>query len=62
MICVRIFSMDSKKLIWLGMGVGSLIGSFLPSLWGSGVFSFSSVIFTAVGGILGIWAAFKLIN
>ncbi|MFA6552025.1 MAG: hypothetical protein WCT19_00820 [Candidatus Paceibacterota bacterium] len=54
--------MDSKKIIWLGMGVGSFIGSFIPSLWGSGVFSFSSVIFTAVGGILGIWVAVKLTN
>jgi len=52
--------MNSKKLIWLGMIVGSAIGSYLPVLWGAGLFSFSSVLLTAVGGILGIWLGFKL--
>jgi len=52
--------METKKLIWLGMILGSGIGSFLPMLWGGGYFSMSSVILTAVGGILGIWAGFKM--
>lgn len=52
--------MDSKKLIWIGMFVGSALGSYVPSLWGSGVFSFSSIIFGALGGFAGIWLGFKL--
>ncbi len=42
------------------MTVGSSIGSFIPSLWGAGVFSFSSLIFGALGAMLGIYAAFKM--
>jgi hypothetical protein len=42
------------------MFIGSAIGGYFPLLWGDSVFSFSSVILTAVGGFLGIWVGFKL--
>jgi uncharacterized membrane protein YeaQ/YmgE (transglycosylase-associated protein family) len=48
-----------KSAIWIGMTVGSIAGSFIPSLWGSGEFSFSSIFFTAVGGAAGIWLAYN---
>jgi hypothetical protein len=44
----------------LGMVIGSSIGSMIPMLWGASIFSYWSVIFTFIGGILGIWAGFKL--
>ncbi len=50
--------MDTK-LIWLGMFVGSAIGSYIPLIWGGSVFSLSSVLLSAVGGIIGIWLAFR---
>lgn len=52
--------MDRNKLIWLGLFVGSSVGGFIPSLWDSGMFSMSGVVFTAIGGILGIYAGYKL--
>lgn len=52
--------MESKQLIWLGMIVGSSVGGFVPMLWGDGYFSFSSIIFSTLGGVLGIYAAFKV--
>jgi len=52
--------MNSKRLVWLGLILGSTAGSYIPNLWGAGVFSFSSVVLAAVGGILGIWLGFKL--
>ena len=52
--------MGSNSLVWLGMFVGSAVGGFLPSLWGADVFSFSSILLTAVGGLAGIWVGFKL--
>jgi uncharacterized membrane protein YeaQ/YmgE (transglycosylase-associated protein family) len=52
--------MDRKKLIWIGMGVGSTVGGFIPSLWTSSAISFSSIIFSAIGGVVGIWIMFKL--
>jgi len=54
--------MNSKSLIWIFMAIGSTIGGYIPTLWGSGFFSFSSVILTAVGGILGIWLGYRLSN
>lgn len=49
-----------SKFIWIGMFIGSSLGSYLPALWGASLFSFSSIILGAVGGIAGIWAGFKL--
>ncbi len=50
----------SKSLIWIFMAIGSTVGGIIPNLWGAGFLSFSSVIFTAIGGIAGIWLGFKL--
>ena len=47
-------------MIWLGMVVGSVIGGFIPSIWGAGVLSFSSIILSAVGAMVGIYVVFKL--
>lgn len=52
--------MDSKKTVMTGMVIGSLVGGYMPVLWGESMFSFTSVIFTAVGGIVGIWLGFKI--
>ena len=49
-----------KSMIWLGLFVGSTIGSLLPMLWGGDIFSLSSIIGSAVGGILGIWLGYKV--
>ncbi len=42
------------------MFVGSTIGGLIPNLWGAGFLSISSVIFTALGGLTGIWLAYKI--
>mgnify|MGYP003339953228 FL=1 len=47
-------------MIWIGMSVGGVVGSFIPEIWGAGEFSFASIIFSAVGGFVGIWLGFKL--
>jgi len=52
--------MSSKKLIWIGMMVGSTIGGFIPALWHAGMFSVSGIILSTVGGIAGIWAGYRL--
>ena len=49
-----------KSLVWIGVLIGSTIGSFIPLLWGASVFSFSSIIFSGLGGILGIIAAYQI--
>jgi hypothetical protein len=51
---------EKSKLIWLGLFVGSTAGGYIPTLWGADMLSFSSVIGSAVGGILGIWIGFRM--
>lgn len=52
--------MNPKSLIWIGVAVGSTLGSLIPELWGAGMLSFSSIIFSTVGGLAGIYVGFKL--
>ncbi len=52
--------MNSKSLIWVGMILGSFLGSYIPTFWGAGVLSFSSLLFGSAGAIVGIWAAFRI--
>jgi hypothetical protein len=47
-----------KTLIWIGLTLGSIAGGYLPALWGGDLLSFSSVILSTVGGILGIWPGY----
>lgn len=49
-----------KQAIWLGMVVGSVIGGFVPMLWGAGAFSFSSILFSSLGAVGGIILAYRL--
>lgn len=52
--------MDRKKLIWIGLFVGSTIGGFIPSIWDSSLVSMSGAIGSGIGGLLGIYLGFKM--
>jgi hypothetical protein len=47
-----------KTLVWIGILVGSIIGSYVPTLWGAGYFSVASVLFSGAGAFAGIWAGY----
>ncbi|HUX81162.1 MAG TPA: hypothetical protein VMV38_02490 [Candidatus Paceibacterota bacterium] len=49
-----------RSLIWIGIAIGSTIGSSIPLLWGASFLSFSSVILSALGGFVGIWAGYTV--
>jgi predicted MFS family arabinose efflux permease len=49
-----------KFLINFGMVVGSLIGGYIPALWGAGMFSISGMLLSVLGGVLGIWLGYRL--
>jgi len=51
---------SSKTLIWIGMFIGTTFGAYVPALWGAGLFSFSSVLFSTIGGVAGIVLGYKL--
>ncbi len=52
--------MNAKPLIYLGLFIGSTIGSFIPSLWGAGYLSMSSILLSMFGGMIGMWLGYKL--
>jgi uncharacterized membrane protein YeaQ/YmgE (transglycosylase-associated protein family) len=52
--------MRQNKVTWWFMIIGASLGGYVPGLWGANYFSFSSILFSALGSILGIWLAFKI--
>lgn len=52
--------MNRKQLIWIGAFIGSTLGGLIPALWGASMFSLSSVFFTFLGGLAGIYIGFKI--
>ncbi len=46
--------------VWIGLLIGSSVGSYVPSIWGAGFLSFSSVFFSAIGSIVGIYIGYKI--
>ena len=54
--------MSSKAIYYLAAFIGSIIGAYIPQLWGGGLLSFSSIVFSAIGGIAGIVIVWKFFN
>jgi len=52
--------MQSRSFIWIGVFIGSTIGSLIPGLWGDGMFSYSSVLLSGAGALVGLWIGFKM--
>jgi len=49
-----------KGPTYSGGFVGSLAGSLIPSLWGAGQLSISSLVLFVIGGVVGVWLAYRL--
>ncbi|MBI5127254.1 hypothetical protein HZA76_02250 [Candidatus Roizmanbacteria bacterium] len=52
--------MSAKTKVMAGMIIGSSLGGYLPSLWGDSLFSYSGLILSTIGGLLGIYIGYKL--
>jgi hypothetical protein len=50
--------MSRKKMIMLGMVVGSIAGGYLPTLFGFDGFM-ASLLGSSFGGVVGIWIGYK---
>jgi hypothetical protein len=46
--------------IWLGLFVGSALGSYVPLLWDESMWSVYGILFSAVGALTGIAIGFKI--
>lgn len=52
-----------KALLIVFATVGSIIGAFIPSLWGdTNGLGLASILLGGVGGIVGIWVGWKVIQ
>jgi hypothetical protein len=49
-----------KGPTYMGGTAGSILGSFIPSIWGAGQLSLWSLLFFMIGGFLGVWIAYRL--
>ncbi len=55
--------METKTYIYIGIFIGSTVGSVLGGLLDKGnFFGFWSIVLGTVGGVIGIWAGYKLAN
>ena len=53
--------MASKSAIYAGVFIGSVLGSWIGSLFDHGnLFGIWGILFGAIGGIVGVWAGYKL--
>jgi hypothetical protein len=43
-----------RRVIWLSVAIGGTIGSFVPALWGSSEMSLASILFGAIGSVVGV--------
>jgi len=46
--------------IALGILIGSTIGGLLPALWGGDLISYSAVLLSGIGAVVGIWIGCKM--
>lgn len=51
----------TKGLLYLGATVGGGIGGYLPIVFGASGFSGWTIIGSFVGGVFGLWAAYKFV-
>jgi hypothetical protein len=51
--------MSKKSWVIICLLIGSVIGGYIPTFFGASVFSFTSLITSAIGGIAGIWIGMK---
>ena len=55
--------METKTYIWIGIGIGGLVGGGIGSLLDHGnPFGFWGLSLSTIGSLAGIWAGYKLGN
>jgi len=54
--------MSDRFMIYLFLGIGSTVGSYVPVLFGASFLSLWSILLGAVGGGVGIWVGYRLMR
>jgi hypothetical protein len=48
-----------RARVWLAILIGSAVGGLIPELWGAGMFSYSSVLFSGIGAFVGLLISYQ---
>lgn len=54
--------MGAKTLVFTFMFIGSIIGGYVPVLWGEDLLSFISISTSGIGALVGIYLGYKISN
>ena len=54
--------MSTKTAVWIGLFIGSLIGGYIPVIFGASLFSYASLLGNGIGSLIGIYIGYKLTN
>lgn len=55
--------MNTKATYYIAAIIGGIVGSYIPALWGgAGFLSTSSLIFSTLGALIGIFLVWKFLN
>jgi len=46
----------------LGLALGSIIGGYIPTIWGASGLSFISLLGSTFGGAIGVYLGYKITN
>jgi hypothetical protein len=49
-----------RSVIGLCAGFGLFVGGYVPVLWGASSFSLTSILFSVIGGAVGIWTGVRI--
>jgi hypothetical protein len=49
-----------RRVVWIFVGVGMVVGGFVPVVWGGSALGLASLVFGSLGGVAGLWLAAKL--
>jgi predicted MFS family arabinose efflux permease len=52
--------MGSRAVVWVAIFIGSTIGGAIPELWGGEMFSYTSLLLSGIGALVGLWSAVKM--
>jgi hypothetical protein len=55
-------SVESKKIYYLAVVIGSLVGAYLPAIVGVSLLSVTDVICSAIGAFVAVYITYKLFN
>ena len=52
--------MGGKALIWVGLFLGSIVGGYVPTLFGQDLLSGWSILWSTVGSVAGVYIGYKV--